>query len=355
MRIALIAPPFISIPPKQYGGTELFISELALGLHAAGVEVVVYTNGESTVPVERKWLYAKGQWPLKDDIYFSLRDMQHHAWAVEDAAKDCDVIHVNNVAGLTYSKFVDRPFVYTVHHPEDASLADVYRHYPNVHYVCISQFQSEQMNLPNCTTIHHGIEPSLYKVQEKKQDYLAFLGRIAPVKGVHLAIEVAKKAGLPLKIAGQIQPLYQGYWENKVKPAIDGKFVEFIGEVGMEEKNELLGHARAMLFPIQWHEPFGLVLVEAMACGTPVLAFSGGSVPEIVQEGISGQISQTVDEMAEQAKTISIPAKTIRKYVEEEFSVQRMVNSYVELYEKLANGPAETTLATFSEAGTPIA
>ncbi len=336
MRIALIAPPFIPIPPQRYGGTELFVEQLALGLKSAGVDVVVYTNGESTVPVERKFIYAESEWPLRDDVYFSLRDMQHHAWAVYDAAQDCDVIHVNNLAGITYSKFVEQPCVYTVHHPMEKALADLYRYYPNVHYACISQFQADEMMLPNSSTIHHGIDPSLYKVQATKQDYLAFLGRIAPVKGVHLAIEVAKKSGIPLKIAGQIQPLYQEYWENEVKPHVDGKFIEFVGEVDVAEKNELLGKARAMVFPIQWDEPFGLVLVEAMACGTPVLAMPGGSVAEIVQEGVSGHICQTVDEMAQWAKAVKIPASIVRQYVDEKFSLRSMVDAYIALYEKLA-------------------
>lgn len=338
MRIAIIAPPFISIPPKQYGGTELFISQLALGLHSAGVEVVVYTNGESTIRVERKWLYPKGQWPLTDDVYFSLRDMEHHAWAVQDAAKDCDVIHVNNVAGLTYSRFVDTPFVYTVHHPKDETLGGIYKNYPDVHYTCISQFQADDLKLPNGTTIHHGIDPALYKVKKEKQDYLAFLGRIAPVKGVHLAIEAAKRSGIPLKIAGQLQPLYTNYWETEVKPHVDGKSIEFVGEVDVQEKNELLGNARAMVFPIQWHEPFGLVLVESMACGTPVLALPGGSVAEIVQEGVSGHICRTVEELAARARDVAIPAMTVRHYVDEKFSLTRMVNAYIDLYEGLAAG-----------------
>ncbi|MEO6119547.1 MAG: glycosyltransferase, partial [Terriglobales bacterium] len=223
-----------------------------------------------------------------------------------------------------------------VHHPMDEALAEIYAYYPDVHYACISEFQAEAMKLENASVIHHGIDPSLYKVQEKKQDYLAFLGRIAPVKGVHLAIEVAKKSGIPLKIAGQVQPLYQNYWENEVKPHVDGKFIEFLGELDIAEKGELLGNARAMVFPIQWHEPFGLVLVEAMACGTPVLALPGGSVAEIVREGVSGHICATVDEMVERAKDVKIPAARVRKYVDEEFSLPRMVDAYIALYQRLA-------------------
>ncbi|HUR37150.1 MAG TPA: glycosyltransferase family 4 protein [Terriglobales bacterium] len=327
----------MSIPPAQYGGTELFIAQLALGLREVpGIEVVVYTNGESTIPVEKKWLYEKGHWPLDDDVYFNLQDMEHHAWAVHDASLDCDVIHVNNLAGITFSRFVKAPFVYTVHHPKDDKLREIYMHYPEVNYACISDFQSAHLKLPNCTTIHHGIDAALYKVQERKQEYLAFLGRIAPVKGVHLAIEVAMKAGIPLKIAGQVQPLYASYWENEIKPHVDGKFIEFLGEVGLEEKNELLGNAKAMVFPIQWHEPFGLVMVEAMACGTPVLALPGGSVGEVVKNGVSGYVCRDVEEIVERVKGVAIPAAKVRRYVELNFSSPRMVSSYLKLYEEVA-------------------
>src|SRR5439155_21276517 len=134
-------------------------------------------------------------------------------------------------------------------------------------------------------------------LKTKKQKYLSFIGRIAPVKGTHLAIEVAQKSGIPLKIAGQVQPAFQDYFDVEIKPKIDGKFIEYIGEADMDAKNELLGDSMAMLFPIQWNEPFGLVLVEAMACGTPVLALPGGSVPEIVRDGVSGYLCTSVEEM----------------------------------------------------------
>lgn len=324
------------------------MQHLAAGLKMRGIEVVLYTNGESTLAVERKWLYPHSEWPLENDVYFSLRDMEHHAWAIADAVADCDLIHANNIAGLTYSRFVDLPFVYTVHHPWDAALMQIYDHYPQVYYACISRFQARQMNFPRHIAIHHGIDVARYELREKKQDYLAFLGRIAPVKGVHLAIEAAKRAGIPLKIGGQIQPLFKGYWENQIKPHIDGRFIEFLGEMDLEEKNELLGNARAMLFPIQWHEPFGLVMVESMACGTPVLALHGGSVEEVVREGVSGHICRDVAHMAETAQHLALSAVETRRYVEANFSTARMVESYLELYEWAltdAAAEAETKIA----------
>jgi glycosyltransferase involved in cell wall biosynthesis len=334
MRIALIAPPFISVPPLNYGGTELFIGNLAVGLKKLGHQVVVYTNGESTLPVERRWLYPKSEWPIQVDVHGSLKDVNHSGWAVADAAADCDIIHLNNAPGLVYSRFVPKPFVYTVHHPHEEPLSQFYSFYPKVDYVTISHFQRHQEKMPRLRTIHHGLNFSKYRLTIAKQPYLAFIGRIAPVKGTHLAIEVAHKAGIPLKIAGEIQPIFREYFETQVKPHLDGKSVEYVGEAGLKEKNELLGDALALLFPIQWNEPFGLVMIEAMACGTPVIAMPGGSVPEIVKDDVSGFVCRTVEEMAAKAKAIGHfdPAQ-VRLYAESAFSLDRMVQQYADMYE----------------------
>jgi glycosyltransferase involved in cell wall biosynthesis len=192
-------------------------------------------------------------------------------------------------------------------------------------------------------TIHHGIDPGLYEMQEHKKEYLVVLGRVAPAKGTHLAIEIAKKSGIPLKIAGEIQPIYREYWDTEIKPHVDGKFIEYIGQVDLKEKNELLGSARAMLFPIQWDEPFGLVLIESMACGTPVLATPYGSVREVVKEGVSGHVRGSTAELADCARNLKIPARTVRGYMEEFFSAERMTRDYISLYsEILRDGVAET-------------
>lgn len=341
MKIALVAPPFIAVPPKKYGGTELFVAELAEGLQQQGAEVVLYANGESTAPVELRSIYQQEEWPIEGNVDASLKGLCHSAWAVHDASQSADVIHVNSAPGLSFSRFVEQPFVYTVHHAYDRSLEDYYEKLPDVQYVTISDFQQQQLHMPHMRTIHHGIKPSLYQVQETKQQYLCFLGRVAPTKGTHLAIEIAKKSGIPLKIAGEIQPLYQQYWETKVKPQVDGTFIEYVGELGPDEKNELLGNAMALLFPIQWDEPFGLVMIESMACGTPVLALPGGSVPEVVKEGVSGHMRRSTNELAECARNLKIAVKTVRSYMEENFSVERMVRDYITLYAQLASGKAE--------------
>ena len=338
MKIALIAPPFITVPPQQYGGTELFIAQIATGLKNHGFDVVVYTNGESTIDVERRWLYAKPQWPIEGEIYDNLKDLNHSTWAVADAARDCDIIHLNNMPGIPMSRAVPRPFVYTIHHPHDDRLSAFYNYFPQIDYVTISDFQRVREKLPKIRTIHHGIELGQYHLREKKEDYVCFLGRLAPVKGTHIAIEAARLAGVRLKIAGEVQPIFRDYYETQIKPHVDGKQVEYVGEVNLAGKNELLGKARALLFPIQWDEPFGLVMIEAMACGTPVLALPGGSVPEIVRDGVSGFVCRSAQEMAHHIKTLDLAPQQVRAYVEEHFSIERMVRDYIELYQQIAGG-----------------
>ena len=240
MRVALVAAPFIAVPPADYGGTELFVAHLAEGLRAAGIDVVVYTNGESTVNVERRWIYERSAWPIKVAEQAWTRELDHTSWAIRDAVKDCDIIHVQSFQGLAFSRFFDRQMVVTLHGPHDKNLSEYYAHYPQVHYVSISEDQRKQESMPKMRTIHHGIDLELYRFVPKKQQYLSFIGRIAPVKGTHLAIDVAKRTGIPLKIAGEVQPANKDYFETKIRPQIDGTLVEYVGAADLEAKNELL-------------------------------------------------------------------------------------------------------------------
>jgi glycosyltransferase involved in cell wall biosynthesis len=339
VRIALVAAPFIAIPPAEYGGTELFVAHLAEGLKKFDVDVVVYANGESTVQTERRWIYDRSQWPIKQPELAWLKELDHTAWATADAAKQCDLIHVQSAQAIAFSRFAKRPFVLTLHGPHDSKTSEYYSHYPDVQYVAISNDQARQESLPKLRTIHHGIDLSLYHLVEKKQHYLSFIGRIAPIKGTHIAIDVAQRTGIPLKIAGEVQPMYREYFENKIRPHIDGKLVEYVGPADLQAKNELLGNSMAMLFPIQWHEPFGLVMVEAMACGTPVLAMPGGSVPEVVSEGVSGHVCRSVREITKSLGGLNFQPATVRRYVEENFSIEKMVATYITLYkDTIANG-----------------
>jgi glycosyltransferase involved in cell wall biosynthesis len=335
VRIGIIAPPFLPVPPQRYGGTELFIAQLAERLPQYGIEPVVFANGESTVASEVRSLYPQTEWPLKNDQMDFYKDLTHATWAV-DHAKDCDLLHVNSAPALALSRRAGKPLVYTIHHPLERTLLEFYRQHPEVNYVAISDFQRRLHDLPKIRTIYHGIRMQDYRAQiDRPRDYFAFLGRIAPVKGTHHAIAVAQRTGIPLKIAGQVQPIYRDYYESKVKPHIDGKFIEYIGEVDLAGKNELLGGALALLFPIEWDEPFGLVMIEAMACGAPVLAFPGGSVEEIVKDGVSGYVCTNVDEMIAFARRLPLATAAVRAYAAEHFSVDRMVEQYVSLYRTL--------------------
>ena len=351
MRVAIIAPPFISVPPRRYGGTELFIAQLAAGLQKVGLDVVVYANGESTLDAETRWLFPKSQWPIQGEVYDNLKDLNHTTWAINDASRVCDLIHINNAPGLICSRFVNRPFVYTLHHPHLAELSDFYSYFPEVSYVTISDFQRRQETMPHLQTIHHGLDFSQYQLGGNKREYLAFLGRIAPIKGPHLAIQAAKRAGIPLKIAGEVQPVFRDYFEAEIRPELDGRLIEYVGEADLAAKNELLGHALAMLFPIQWDEPFGLVMLEAMACGTPVLALPGGSVPEVIENGVNGFICGSVDEMAGRAREVgqAIPPALVRQHALERFSLEHMAAGYVKLYQNILTAGQASNISALIE------
>jgi glycosyltransferase involved in cell wall biosynthesis len=334
MRIALIAPPFIEVPPQRYGGTELFIANLACELHERGHDVTVYGNGDSQMPCRVKWRYPHAEWPLQaDSARPHLKNADHTAWSIRDAVTSADVLHLNDVVGVPFTMFVDAPTVLTIHHPHEPALSEQYARYPRIHYVSIAGWLARREPMPQVHVVHHGIPIADYVFSDKKDDYVAFLGRIAPCKGAHLAIEAARAAGVRLKLAGEIQPIFHDYWETKVRPLIDGDRVEYVGEADRALKNELLSGARALLFPIQWEEPFGLVMVEAMACGTPVLAFRGGAVEEIVRDGVNGWICRDVEDMAAHIASLAIRPRACREYVADQFSVARMADHYLDVYQ----------------------
>lgn len=332
MRVAIIASPFIPVPPRKYGGTELFIAQLAEGLRRAGIDVVVYACGESSVNAEVRSIYEKSDWPIEGEIYGSTKDLNHTSWSLRDCWEEADVVHLNNAPGLAFARFPGPKFVYTVHHTHTPSLSEYYSNFQQVQYVTISKYQQDHEHMPKMKTIHHGVDLELFQLYPKKQEYLCVLGRIAPVKGIHIAIDVAKKLGIPLKIAGEIQPMFRDYYETVIKPHIDGRFIEYVGEVDLLAKNEVLGNAMAMLFPIQWDEPFGLVMIEAMATGTPVIAFPRGSVREVVADGISGHVCKSAEEMAHCVRRLQLKPQAVRAYVQQFFSVERMVREYAQLY-----------------------
>jgi glycosyltransferase involved in cell wall biosynthesis len=341
MRIGLIASPFISVPPPAYGGTELFIANLAEGLMRLGADVCVYTNGESSVKAEVRWVFPRHQWPLSSELAGVTRELDHSSWAIADAERNCDVIHVNSALALPFSRLTTKPVVCTMHHPFEHELAELYKRHGHVAYVAISSHQALQHKAIAPRVIQHGVDLSQYRFSDKKRPYVCFLGRICPVKGAHNAIEIAKRAGIPLKIAGEVQPIFREYFDSKIRPHVDGRNVEFVGPADLAMKNELLGNAAAMLFPIEWQEPFGLAMIEAMACGTPVIAFPGGSVEELVDNGITGKVCSTVDEAANCLKEDVFHPRMVRAWAEKRFSSDGMARQYHSLYGDLVE---ETTL-----------
>jgi glycosyltransferase involved in cell wall biosynthesis len=340
MRIGLIAPPFIAVPPLRYGGTELFLAHLARGLHARGHDVTVYANGDSRLPCRVKWCYERTEWPLDDPESGHFKNAEHTAWAIQDAADSVDVLHLNDVVGLPFTRFTSVPAIFTIHHPHEATLSKQYLRYPHVQFVAIARWLARAEPMPSVHVVHHGIPTADYTFSDRKADYVAFLGRIAPCKGTHLAIEAARRAGVPLKIAGEVQPMFRDYWENAVRPLVDGRNVEYVGEADHRMKCELLAGARALLFPIQWDEPFGLVMIEAMACGTPVLALRGGAVEEVVRDGVNGWICADTDAMARRVIDPHIAAASCRAFVERAFSAERMADDYLRIYECVVEAPS---------------
>jgi glycosyltransferase involved in cell wall biosynthesis len=333
MRIGLIAPPFIEVPPRRYGGTELFIANLARELYGRGHDVTIYANGESEMPCHVKWRYERAEWPLQDPVRAQLKNADHAAWAIREAVAE-DVIHLNDAVAVPLTLFTRQPAVFTIHHPHEPALSELYLKYPHIHYVAIANWLAHRERMPRLHVVPHGIPVEDYAFSDQKDDYVAFLGRMAPCKGPHLAIEAARRAGVRLKMAGEIQPLFNDYWKTEVLPRIDGQQVEYLGEADRELKNELLSRARALLFPIQWEEPFGLVMIEAMACGTPVLALPGGAVDEVVRDGLNGWICPDPGEMAARIPALRISPAACRQHVETHFSLATMADRYLEVYER---------------------
>jgi glycosyltransferase involved in cell wall biosynthesis len=350
VRIGLIVAPFISVPPPAYGGTELFVSNLAEALMRQGADVTVYANGESTVRANLRWLYPCHEWPLGSELAGETKEADHNSWAIRDASRTCDIIHINSALAVPLSRLTSKPIVCTVHHPYDDFLSGLYERHAEVNYVSISKHQAARYSSISMHVVHHGIDVTQYRFCEEKEPYLCFLGRICPIKGTHNAIEIAKRVGMPLKIAGEVQPIFRDYFEAKIKPHIDGKNIEFVGEANHALKNELLSRATALLFPIEWNEPFGLVMIESMACGTPVIAFPGGAVTEIVKNGVSGRICCNPDQAAKALRDSEFRPQSVRRWVEKNFSADTMAHKYYQFYSALSEIPTADTELDIEEA-----
>ena len=339
MRIAQIAPLTEAVPPLLYGGTERVISWLTEELVTLGHEVTLFASGDS---VTRAKLDAI--WPRALRLDGSVRDPNAlHMTMIErvfQRADEFDVLHFH----LDYYPFSllsrqAKPFVTTLHGrldlPEHQPMFETFSTIP---VISISDAQRRPIRRANWVgTVHHGLPIDLLTPQPVKPSYLAFLGRISPEKGVDRAIRIAKRCKIPLKIAAKIDRADQDYFDQLVKPMLSGSDIEFIGEINDAQKPEFLSGALGLILPIDWPEPFGLVMIEAMACGTPVIAYNRGSVPEVIEDGVTGFVVEDETSAVGAVRGLSsLPRARVRQRMEERFTARRMAEAYVEMYRGLA-------------------
>jgi glycosyltransferase involved in cell wall biosynthesis len=340
MKIAQIAPLAESVPPKLYGGTERIVSYLTEELVAQGHDVTLFASGDSVTDAR---LVACSNVALR--LNPAVKDhLPHQVMMLEDVrrrAHEFDVLHfhIDLLHFPMIREFADRT-VTTLHGRLDLpDLRPFYKAFPDIPLVSISNDQRRPMPPANWSgTVYHGLPVDLLPFTEKPNgNYLAFLGRISPEKRPDRAIEIAAKVGMPLKMAAKIDNADRAYWETMIEPMVKSHSnVEFIGEINEHQKADFLGNACALLFPIDWPEPFGLVMIEAMACGTPVIAFGCGSVPEVIDNGISGILIDSVTEAAENVEwALRMDRKKVRATFEKRFSAERMARDYLDIYRNL--------------------
>jgi len=334
MRIVVISTPFLPTPPRDYGGTELVVSDLVEGLVAHGHDVTLFATGDSRTAADLRALYPKAKWPPDP-----LRDIEHVCWAFREAADlSPDLVHVNSAAAIAAARFIpDLPTVYTVHHTHEPQLSEFYQAHPEIQYVAISSDQAtREPGLAHCRVIHHGLDHTRYAWSRRAQPYVSFLGRFSPTKGAHTAIDAARLAGLPIRVAGQVHAQDREYAERELAERLSAPHVCYMGAVGMAKKVAMLRDSRALLMPITWNEPFGLVVIEAMLSGCPVVAFGRGSIPELVDPGVTGFVVESVEEMAEViapgGAVETIDRHGCRARAVQRFSQARMVANYERLY-----------------------
>lgn len=344
MRVCQVAPLYESVPPKRYGGTERIISYLTEGLVERGHEVVLCASGDSST---RASLCAPCPEPMRA---LGPASETRHLILMEqvfEMAPDFDIIHFHT--GFIHFPLVKRvpvAHVTTVHGRLDMpELPTMFRYFPEVPLVSISESQREPLPWLNWQkTVYHGLPVNRYRLHEEAGSYLAFLGRICAEKRLDRAIRIAARTGRMLKVAAKVDPADENYFKTEIEHLLDSPHVEYLGEVDDREKEDFLGNAYALVFPIDWPEPFGLAMIESFACGTPVIAYRCGSVPEVVEDGISGYIVENEDEaVAAVEKAAKLSRKGCRLYFEERFSADRMVEDYLEMYEKLISRPVAGT------------
>jgi glycosyltransferase involved in cell wall biosynthesis len=336
LRVAVLSPVWFPVPPSGYGGIEWIVALLADGLAEAGHDVTLFASGDSRTKAKLSYVYeeAPSQWIGRS--HWEL----NHALACYTNAAEFDVINDHTgMLGVALSGLAEAPVVHTVHGPLNGEPGEMYEQLaglvPNLHLISISINQRRpKPDLPWLANCPNALDLSVYPCKPHTGDYLLFLGRMSPDKGCHRAIAVAMEREVPLKIAGKLQePKEREYFQAFVEPHLGIHGIEYLGEVSHGEKVELLQDARATLFPIDWEEPFGLVMIESMACGTPVIATNRGAVPEVIEHGQSGIIVDNYREMADALEQAdALDPLECRRYVEERFSPERMVDDYVRAY-----------------------
>lgn len=339
MKILQVAPLVERVPPPAYGGTEAVVSLLTDELVRRGHEVVLRASGDSITLAELRSVYPRALRTEKSIESVVPYEVAHVSDALRDAP-DFDIVH--NHTGemlMAFADLVDVPMLTTTHGNLTPDSRFVWERYTG-YYNTISRSQARYISgFPNAQfagVVHNGIDVKSFPFRAKKDDYLLDLARISPEKGTHIAIEVARRAGMPLIIAGKVDSVDVEYYKDAVEPLVDGEQIRFLGEADGATKRVLYARARALLTPIEWEEPFGLVMPEAMACGTPVIAFARGAATEIIVDGETGFLVDNVDEMVEAVRHIDeIDPARCREHVEEHFDVPVMVDAYLDIYRRI--------------------
>jgi glycosyltransferase involved in cell wall biosynthesis len=337
MRIAQIAPLVLPVPPGRYGGTERVIHDLTEGLVERGHEVTLFASGDSRTSADLQAVVPRALWQEQGADPLAA-DFLMHARALRQAG-EFDIVHAHTgYNAFAFAAGMRPPLVTTLHGRLDTPhMVDILRAFPEVHLVSISEDQ--RTPAPDASwsaTIPHGLALKDYPFDAEGGAGLCFISRMSPEKAPHVAIDIAIAAGMPITLAGRTDPLDRAYFEREVQPRLGHPLVKFCGEIGHAEKLGLFARSRALLFPIDWPEPFGLVMIEAMACGTPVVARPKGSVPEVVRDGVAGLLADDPRSLAEAVKAVHrLDRHACRRHVESHFSLATMIDRYEQLYRRL--------------------
>jgi glycosyltransferase involved in cell wall biosynthesis len=341
MKIAQVAPLYESVPPKYYGGTERIVSYLTEELVSEGHDVTLFASGDSVTEAR---LVAPVRRALRLDKN-SIDSLAHHVVLLEEITRRAsrfDIIHYHiDYLHFPTSRRLGVPHVTTLHGRLNIpDLVPLYREFRDMPLVSISNAQRAPLPWANWQgTVYHGLPADLYDFNETPGDYLAFMGRISPEKRVDRALRIARRARMKIRIAAKVDDVDREYFEEQIQPLLDESDAEYIGEIGEGEKREFLGNAIALLFPIDWPEPFGLVMIESMACGTPVIAYRHGTVPEVMEEGVTGFVVSGIDDAVKAVERVpSLSRRRCREIFEERFSASRMAGDYMKIYERLVAG-----------------